>query len=331
VTENPVDCLVCERPTTGVVSVLTGKDAMQIVRAVDAHGTVRFGDPEEHLPAASTATLSDRLAELWAAGLLSRTRRCRSRPRWVVPAENTTYTNPRRVGTGVTRLRIALLQASRNPDTPRNFRREIDAELVEFDVPEGRLPETFDFDAAVITGSRASVYWDEPWIAPLKAWVREAAERELPLLGICYGHQLLAAALGGTVEAMDEYEIGYREVTHDGSALLEGIESPMTVFTTHSDAVTELPPDAAAFASNEYGNHGFRVGNAFGVQFHPEYDARMAEAVTRAKDLPEERIEGVLDGITEENSAAAREAKALFTNFTAFVRERRKTEAATTG
>lgn len=67
-------CLVCERSASGVLSVLSGKYAMRILCAVGAHGSLRFGALDEHLPSASTATLTDRLDELVAAGLLSRTR-----------------------------------------------------------------------------------------------------------------------------------------------------------------------------------------------------------------------------------------------------------------
>ncbi|EMA42992.1 GMP synthase [Halococcus morrhuae DSM 1307] len=214
------------------------------------------------------------------------------------------------------RPRIALLNASQEPSTLRNFRRELDADLVEFAVRE-ELPETFAFDAAVVTGSRASVYWDEPWIDALVEWVDEATDRDMPLLGVCFGHQVLAEALGGTVEDMGEYEIGYREVEGDGLLF----DDTVTAFTTHSDAVTELPPGAERTAENDYGIHGFRAGNAFGVQFHPEYDMETAQTVTLGKELPDERIERVLDGITEENYAAACEAKSLFANFTDYVRE----------
>lgn len=214
-------------------------------------------------------------------------------------------------------LQIALLNASEDADTTRNFRRELDADLVEFDVHD-EVPETFDFDGAVITGSRASVYWDEPWITSLKEWTATATERGMPVLGVCFGHQVLADALGGTVEDMGEYEIGYREVEGDG-LLFSG--DSMTVFTTHSDTVTELPPGARQIAENDYGIHGFQVNNAFGVQFHPEYDVKTAREVTRGKDLPDERIRRVLDGITEENYAKACEAKGLFENFAEYVCE----------
>jgi len=226
-------------------------------------------------------------------------------------------------------LRIALLNAAHDgEDNRRNFRRELDADLVEFHVVEGELPDTFAFDGCLVTGSRASVYWDEPWIADLVSWVDEAIDRWLPFLGVCFGHQLLAHALGGTVEPMGEYEIGYRTVEHDGqNPLLDGVDEEFTVFTTHSDHVAELPSGATQFAENDYGVHGFRREDVFAVQFHPEYDPETAEMVTSGKDLPEERIERVLDGINAANYSAACEAKQLFDNFTAYVRRQRATAA----
>ena len=219
-------------------------------------------------------------------------------------------------------LRLALLDASHGTDhTRRNFRRELDADLAEFDVTAGDLPAGFDYDAVVVTGSRSSVYWDEPWIDDLIGWVAQAADCGLPVLGVCYGHQVLAEALGGEVADMGEYELGYRTVRHDGGPLFAGVPEEFTVFTTHSDAVTDLPPGAELLAENEYGIHGFRKGRSFGVQFHPEYDAETAERITREKDLPDERIESVLSGITPEAASAAGEAKRLFGNFVRYVRQ----------
>jgi len=219
------------------------------------------------------------------------------------------------------RLRIALLNAAHAAeDTRRNFEREIDADLVEFNCPDGEVPDSFAFDGCVVTGSSASVYWDEPWIGQLKAWVGEAVEAGLPFLGVCYGHQLLANVLGGQVEAMGEYEIGYRTIHQtDSTRLLDGVDEDFTAFTTHSDYVRKAPPGATVFARNDYGIHGFRKGRVFAVQFHPEYDTTTAEIVTEGKDLPEERIAAVLDGVTEENYRAACEAKQLFDNFLRFV------------
>jgi GMP synthase (glutamine-hydrolysing) len=231
----------------------------------------------------------------------------------------------------MTRPRIALLNAADDEgDNRRNFRREVDADLVEFEVNERDLPATFAFDGCILTGSRASAYWDEAWIADLKRWVDAAVERDLPFLGVCFGHQLLADVLGGRVEAMDEYELGYRTVEHDGSSpLLAGVDEAFTVFTSHSDAVTELPPGAEQFAENDYGVHGYRRGDVFGVQFHPEYDIPTAELVARGKEgeVDDARLEQVLEDITEANYRAACEAKTLFDNYVDYVRSQAAGEA----
>jgi GMP synthase (glutamine-hydrolysing) len=214
--------------------------------------------------------------------------------------------------------RIALLDASHgNPDTPRNFRRELDGDVRRFSVVDREFPDrdAVDVDAVVVTGSRASVYWEKPWIDETRQWVRAAIDDGLPVLGICWGHQLLADALGGTVEPMGEYELGYRTVRHTGADLFEGVPREFTVFTTHSDAVTELPDGAELIAENDYGIHGFRHGRVYGVQAHPEYDPETAESVVRQKDLPDERIESVCAGITDEAYAEAKAATAIFGNF----------------
>ncbi|AEH36019.1 type 1 glutamine amidotransferase [Halopiger xanaduensis] len=227
-------------------------------------------------------------------------------------------------------LRIAVLNAAhRDENTTRNFRRELDASLSEFDVTAGEVPETFDFDGAVVTGSRSSVYWDEEWIATAAEWVGDAIDRGIPFLGVCWGHQLLAHVLGGTVEDMGAYEVGYSEIEQLGdSRLFDGIAEEFTAFTSHSDEVSELPPGAEPLAENEYSNHGFRKDRVFGVQFHPEYDTKTARELVHRKELSDERLESILDEITEENYRQACPAKLVFDNFLAFVEEVRAEEGA---
>src|SRR6056297_3393615 len=130
-------------------------------------------------------------------------------------------------------LRIALLNAAHDgTHNRRNFRRELDADLVEFDVTAGDLPTGFGFDDCLVTGSRASVYWDEPWIADLESWVGDAIDRDVPFLGVCFGHQLLAHTLVFFFKQKTAYEIGYRTVEHDGTnPLLDGVSEAFTVFT----------------------------------------------------------------------------------------------------
>lgn len=219
------------------------------------------------------------------------------------------------------RPRLALLDASNEASTRRNFRRELDAELIEFDVDQHDLPDSFNFDGVVVTGSRSSVYWNDSWSDALIDWVSEAADHGLPTLGVCYGHQILAEALGGHVDSMGEYELGYRTVEHLGNdELFADIAEEFTAFTSHSDTVAELPPGAKLIAENDYGVHAFRKGHCWGVQFHPEYDRQTAREIASSKDLPSERLRSVLDGITADNYDAAQEATQLFDNFVAHVR-----------
>jgi len=224
----------------------------------------------------------------------------------------------------MTRLRFALLNAAHDgADTRRNFRRELDADLVEFSASDGHLPDHTEFDGVVVTGSRSSVYFDEAWIPPLVDYVAEAAAAGLPVLGVCYGHQVVAEALGGRVAGMDEFEIGYNEVRHRGDdELFAGIDESFTVFTTHGDAVVELPPNATLLAENDHGVHAFREGHCWGVQFHPEYDIETARTVTEGKRerLGDARVDAVLAEITPEAYDAACEAKSLFDNFAAYAR-----------
>lgn len=223
------------------------------------------------------------------------------------------------------RPRVALIDASHDdPHTPRNFRREVDANLVEFAAKDGELPADTGFDGVIVTGSRSSAYADEEWIEALCEVIESFVAAGVPLLGVCFGHQALAHALGGTVESMDEYELGYREVNQVASdPLFEAVPDPFLVFQTHSDTVRTLPEGATTLAENERGLQAFRYGSAVGVQFHPEYDAETARDVTRRKDLPQDRIDAVLSGITEESVGRAARTKRLFDAFDEAVSQHR--------
>jgi GMP synthase (glutamine-hydrolysing) len=231
--------------------------------------------------------------------------------------------------------RVALLDGSLG-DTPaeRNFRREIDAPIDVYKVSEGTLPQfpaetaatDRSYDGAIITGSQASVYEDAQWIRDAKAWVREAIEASIPVLGVCWGHQLIASAMGGTVEYQGRYEIGYRsiEVVAD-DLLFEGVPRVFVAFETHADAITELPAAATRLAENDCTVQSFRLGSAYGVQFHPEYDLETTRWIVDNKDLQPERERALRDDLTQERFEEARTATRIFDNFLAKV-----TDAATT-
>lgn len=216
--------------------------------------------------------------------------------------------------------RVALVNAAYNGDGSwENFNRDVPGELTNYDAVDGELPEHDDVDAAIVTGSKASTYWEEPWIDELEAWLREADDRGIPLLGVCFGHQIVAQALGGDVEDMEEYELGYHEVRRTGnSPLFDGLGHQFTAFCTHHDEVTALPPGAQAHAETDAAVQAYRRDSSFGVQFHPEFDRATAERVIDGKELPAGRIEDAKATVTEENVAAAERTKRLFENFLSF-------------
>lgn len=216
------------------------------------------------------------------------------------------------------RPRLALLNASfASASTSRNFRRELEGSLAEFDVTSGQFPRTVTYDGVVVTGSRSSVYWDDPWIEQTKRVVDRFIDEGVPTLGICWGHQLLAEVLGGTVAAMGQYEIGYRTINRRGeSEILDGTDDHFLAFTTHSDAVVELPPGTRLIAENDVGIQGFEGEHVWAVQFHPEYDMETAREVTLQKDdLDEGRKQRALESITPSNYRLAADAKQVFDNF----------------
>jgi len=218
--------------------------------------------------------------------------------------------------------RIAVVDASLG-ETPaeRNLSREIDAETAVYKASAGEIPPTpgrrdREYDAVVISGSQTAAYEDHDWIHELTAWARSVQRADVPILGICWGHQFLAQAFGGRVVDMGEYEIGYRTIEQRGDdPLFAGINDPMTAFETHSDRVAALPAGSVELARNEYGVQAFRLGASYGLQFHPEYDRQTAEWILESKDLDDDTHDSVAATITDETVAAATETATLFDNF----------------
>jgi GMP synthase (glutamine-hydrolysing) len=233
--------------------------------------------------------------------------------------------------TGSGGVRVALLDASVG-ETPaeRNFTRELDAEVRTYKVSEGEFPPRVDaserpFDAVVVSGSQTSVYDEEPWIAATAAWVREAVKAGVPLLGVCWGHQLLARAVGGEVDPMGGIgELGYTTVERleTSDPLFDGVDPSFVAFETHTDEVTALPSAATPLAETERALQAFRVENAWGAQFHPEYDRDTARWVTENKRgwLDDETVDAVLETVTAERHAQTAQATRVFDNFLAVAR-----------
>jgi len=150
------------------------------------------------------------------------------------------------------------------------------------DVREGEaLPDLAGVLGVVVTGSPALVSEREPWSVEAEAWLRPVVGAGLPVLGICYGHQLLGQALGGRVgpnprgREMGTVTVDLGEAVRLGDPLLGGFPARVTVQATHVESVLRLPPGATRLGSNAAeANHALRYGRrAWGVQFHPEFDA----------------------------------------------------------
>ena len=231
--------------------------------------------------------------------------------------------------------RIALLDASLG-DTPaeRNFRREVDVDLDVYKLPNGERPPTvpadaWRYDGVLISGSQTSVYDDRDWIHEATTWARRAHAADVPMLGVCWGHQFLAQALGGRVVDVGDHELGYRTVRRVGdSRLLDGLPASFTAFETHHDRVAELPPGARPTARNDFSVQAFRLGATHGVQFHPEYDRETAAWVVGRKELPADRLDRVRDTITDERVAAAEAAAGVFDAFVSFTATHQPTRGA---
>lgn len=148
------------------------------------------------------------------------------------------------------------------------------------DLPRGEpLPPHRAVSGIVITGSHAMVTDRAPWSEALADWLAEAVPMGMPVLGVCYGHQLLAHALGGEVDYHPAGpEVGTVSVRLTPAArcdpLLARLPEAFHAHATHAQSVVRLPAGAVHLAGNDYEpHHAFRVGErAWGVQFHPEFD-----------------------------------------------------------
>ncbi|WP_039056844.1 glutamine amidotransferase [Enterobacter sp. Bisph1] len=142
--------------------------------------------------------------------------------------------------------------------------------------------------AAIITGSWAMVSDRLPWSEKTAAWIREAMAIEMPLFGVCYGHQLISWALGGDVEYHPQgREAGTKTVYLNSAAandpLLSHLTESFPAHLTHRQTVTRLPQGAAVLASSDHDNHQIvRYGSrAISVQFHPEMTPEIARDLLR--------------------------------------------------
>jgi len=189
------------------------------------------------------------------------------------------------------------------------------------------LPHPAESAGIIVTGSHSMITDDPPWSLRVEKWIPSVIRAGIPFLGICYGHQLLARAAGGGA--------GYHPAGKEfgtvpvhllpycaNDPLFASLPGTFPVHATHSQSVLRLPPGAVRLAANTYEhNHAFRVGNAWGVQFHPEYTADiMRSYITEdARNLAAAGINvaDLLAAVVETPHAAS-----VLTNFASLVETR---------
>lgn len=180
------------------------------------------------------------------------------------------------IRTGSTALEVQRIHG----DYDRWFTHALSEHDLAFDVcdaTQSAVPDSSSHVGAIVTGSVQSVLKPEPWMVSLAAFLRRAEHLGVPLLGVCFGCQMLAQARAGRVVASPEgWEIGAVEVTLTGAGrldpLFEGLPSQLPVLATHEDRIETLPPGGVALAGNSSAPiQAFRVSDSvWGVQFHPE-------------------------------------------------------------
>ena len=230
-----------------------------------------------------------------------------------------------------TQLKIGILQTGKVPaelvaqhgHLPSMFERILQGHGFGFQtwsVVDDVFPDNVhECDGWLITGSPHGAYDEFPWIARLEQFIRDAYRAEVPVAGICFGHQLMAQALGGKVEKFaggwGAGQMRYR--MSDGEEI--------TINAMHQDQVVVRPPDAEVICSSEFcENAGLAYkGPAISFQPHPEFDdAYMADllAARSGKSIPRERAEAALASLGQ-NLDSARLAARIADFFKASVRQ----------
>ena len=195
-------------------------------------------------------------------------------------------------------MKLAILETGRPPadivdrfgDYPSMFRTlfgETTHDYATFDVAAGRYPGIVeDHQAYIVTGSSAGVYEPHAWIDPLKGFLR-AAKGRTALVGVCFGHQIMAEAFGGKVikspkgwgVGLHRYEVATRHAWMD-SATTIGVPA------SHQDQVVELPPGAQVVAANDFTPFGmlaYEDQAAISIQLHPEFTPDYAKALIETR------------------------------------------------
>jgi GMP synthase-like glutamine amidotransferase len=168
-------------------------------------------------------------------------------------------------------------------DMFQNLLHSVDKRLAlpRYQVTESVYPENIDdCDAYLITGSKSSIYDDKPWIKHLQEYVITLAGRQKKLIGICFGHQLIAQALGGQAQKSEKgWGVGLAtSAVYVSKPWMDPAQETFALITSHQDQVTALPPDAELIAGDEFCAYAsYQIGDhILTFQGHPEFTPEYA-------------------------------------------------------
>jgi len=156
-----------------------------------------------------------------------------------------------------------------------------------YDAKFADLPSDIDrCDAYLITGSRHGVNDDLPWIPRLEHFIRDAHAAQKKMIGICFGHQIIAKALGGKViKSPNGWGVGMStNKIIQQKPWMTPARHPFNLLISHQDQVVELPPGAEVLASNDAcPNYMVQIGNNLTVQGHPEFSKAYSQALLESR------------------------------------------------
>jgi GMP synthase-like glutamine amidotransferase len=178
-------------------------------------------------------------------------------------------------------------------------------DLVVYEVTRGEFPDRLDaHDGWIVSGSRRSTYEDEGWIHQLEELVRRIVEQRRRLVGICFGHQMTAQALGGSVEPAEVgWGVGRKSFDVVAPAAWMPPVDAFTILMSHRDQVTRLPEGAELVATTDYCPVGaYRIDDhVFCVQGHPEFVPELSRLLMakRREVIGGDVVDAALDTLHE--------------------------------
>ncbi len=211
-------------------------------------------------------------------------------------------------------MKIGILQTGHTPadmadiapDYALLFRAMLGEDSFDYqtwNVVDGDFPDTIDAaDGYIITGSRHGAYEDHPWIAPLEDLIRQIYAAKKPMFGACFGHQIIAQALGGKVEKFkDGWSVGLQ--TYDFG------DQTLDLNAWHQDQVVQLPPEARVVASSPFCKYAALAwgDHVFTTQAHPEFQSDFIQGLIEYRGkgvVPDALLNSATDHLAKRNDNA---------------------------